>query len=508
MTQYAATDVRTDGSGQLTASQREIWALARRTREHAALSLSYALLITGPLDVPALTGAFDDVLLVHEPLRTLYPAVAGEPAAVVLEPAAVAAALDLVPRTVPGLADAGRIADEQRSRRFDLSTEVPIRAALLLISPGADSDAPTAEPHHVLLLTLHHIAADGWSLHTLGLALSKSYAARRDGRPAALEPALIDCGEHARDQQDWLASAAGAQEVDWWRARLRAASPRCGLPSSAAADGTGTRLRRQVVALPDDLVNHIREVARHAVASPFVLLLAAFKALLLSWTGVTEPIVGTLAANRPTAPSATVLGAHYNPLLTSTDLRGDPSLAECLLRTSATMLAVLDHQRLPFPALLNRLGTELNWADAAPPEAMFLMDRYPMDALRLAGCDVIGLYLDDETTGVPAATPARLTFFTREVNGALTLSALYPPDALSDGAVAQALQVYQEILIDLCESPQTPVSTYAALFGEPLPDAVRPAPGELTLRPVTELAPVEVLSPVGAWSQWYERRSP
>ncbi|EEP71453.1 non-ribosomal peptide synthetase [Micromonospora sp. ATCC 39149] len=507
MTRHAAGPARTDRSGQLTSAQREIWVLDRCSRVPAALNLSYALLVTGPLDVAALAGAFDDLIQVHEPLRTLYPTVAGEPVAMVVERGAATACLDLSPRTVSGLPEAARMADEQRRRGFDLATEVPIRVALLLVSPGDDGDVPAGGPTHVLLLTLHHIAADGWSLHTLGLALSGSYAARLDGRDPAPERPLISCAEQARDQWDWLASAAADQETEWWRARLRTASPRCGLPRTAD-DGTGTHLSRQVVALPADLVSQIRGVARDAVVSPFVLLLAAFKALLLSWTGATELIVGTLAANRPTASSATVLGAHYNPLLTSTDLRGDPSLAECLLRTSATMLAVLDHQRLPFPALLDRLGVELGWAGAAVPEAMFLMDRYPMDALRLTGCDVTGLYLDDETAGVPAATPARLTFFVREVNGALTLSALYPPDALGDGVVAQALQVYQEILIDLCDSPETPVSRYDVLFGEPLPNALRREPGEPTLRPVTELAPVEVLSPVGAWSPAYERRSP
>lgn len=503
MTQHTVDAAWTDRSGQLTAAQREIWALDRRTRVPAALNLSYALLITGPLDVAALAGAFDDVVRVHEPLRTLYPVVSGEPAAVVVEPAAATAVLRLAPKTVSDLPAAARAADEERLLGFDLATEVPIRAALLRVGPGDDGDLPA----HVLLLTLHHIAADGWSLHTLCLALSSSYAARCGGRAAAPEQPLVGCPEQARNQRDWLASAAGDREADWWRTRLRSADPHCGLPGTAH-DGTGTRLDRQVLALPDDLVSQLRGVARGAVASPFVLLLAAFKALLLSWTGASEPIVGTLVANRPTAPSATVLGAHYNPLLTSTDLRGDPSLLECLLRTSATMLAVLDHQQLPFPVLLDRLGEELDWSGAAVPEAMFLMDRYPMDALRLTDCDVTGLYLDDGTAGVPAATPARLTFFIREVNGAMTLSALYPRGAFSDGVVAQAMQVYQEILIGFCEAPETPVSEYAALFGEQLPEPFRPAPGAFTLRSVTELAPVEVLSPVGVWSPACERRSP
>src|SRR5919206_907017 len=197
----------TERRGPLTAAQAELLALDRRTSRPRVCNLSYAVEIGGPLDVTALADAFAGAVARHEPLRTTYEgdeAVVGEGDGV-----------DLTPRPVQDLEEAAALAEAEREAGFDLSREAPLRASLLRLG----------EERHVLLLTLHHVAADGWTLRLLCEELSRRYAGE------AVPPDLDgDCIDHARWQREWLESPAAGRELDWWRERLAGAPPRPGAP--------------------------------------------------------------------------------------------------------------------------------------------------------------------------------------------------------------------------------------------------------------------------------------
>jgi hypothetical protein len=476
--------------GPLTAAQRQLWALDRCTEFPAALNLSYALAVDGPLDADALADAFATLVRCHEPLRTTYLEHEDGVLAEVGDDSVALRAVDLSPRTVDE-AQAALLAREDQARGFDLTKEAPIRATLLRLG----------DQRHVLLLTLHHIAADGWSLYLLNKEISANYAARRRGEDIASVSHRLECLEVARAQQAWLSGPEAEAETRWWTDQLRGADPRPSLPWPARRDA-GTELARQVVALPDELTARLGKAARQAGASLFVVMLTAFEVLLERWTGCAEAVIGTLAANRQTADSAGVMGAHYNPLLLTTDVTGDPSLAECLLRTTTRTVRALDRQVLPFAYLAERLEHELGWDAVGLPRAMFLTDRYPVEGLKLAGCELTGLYVDDQpgaVTTVPAATAADLTFFVREAGERLTLSVFYPYEPSQDSVVAGAMGAYLEILAALCEEPQLPVSELSLAPATPVRPAPEPRHGP-ELRRITTLGPVDALSPVGGWA--------
>jgi len=511
-----ARAARLQRTGGLTVAQQQLWALDRLAPTAAAVNLSYALAIDGPLDTGALTGAFGDLIRRHEPLRTTYPAPGGCPVAQVHDEDLALSALRLTAAGAADLAEASRLAREERARGFDLAREAPIRARLLSLG----------ERRRILLLTLHHIAADGWSLDLVSRQLSRFYAARLRHEPAAPadrgeqpqpDSRPVECLEHAAWQQSWLEGPAAEADARWWIDRLRDATPRP--PMLAARPGEEcTDLRRQVVMLPGQLTAELRALGRGANASVFVLLLTAFNALLALWSGGADTVTGTLAANRPTADSARLLGAHYNVLLLRTDLGDDPSLAECLLRTGASTVPALDHQALPFAVLAGRLERELGWATAAVPGAMLLTDRYPLERLALEGCRVSGLYLDDgigttpldgggPVAVIPAATVSDLTFFAREAGEHLTISALYPGASLADDCVIAALRAFVEILVAMCESPELPLSELPlselppAGCGPGWPTAAPAAsPSRPVLREITRMSPVDALSPAGRWA--------
>jgi hypothetical protein len=451
----------TERRGPPTVAQAQLLALDRRTPRPRVCNLSYAVGIEGPLDVAALADAFAGVVARHEPLRTTYEgdeAVVGEGDTV-----------DLKPRPVQDLEEAAALAEAEREAGFDLSREGPLRASLLRLG----------EERHVLLLTLHHVAADGWTLRLLCEELSRRYA----GEAVAAE-LDSDCIDHARWQREWLESPAAERELDWWRERLAGTSPR-------PAGEPRVELRRQVVVLPDALTAELRRFGREAVVSVFALLVTAFEVLVARWSEVDEPVVGTLAANRPTPQSARILGAHYNPLFLATDLGGDPTLAECVLRVGESTVRALDHQTLPYARLVQELG----WDGTRVPAAMLLLDRYPVEELRLAGCRVEGLNLPGPS--IPAATTAELSFFVREVGDRLTLSAFYAEGTLEDDLVLALAGGYVGILDAMTASPELALAEVDP-FGEARP--ARPdGPG---LYELSTVAPAEALSPVGRFDDW------
>jgi|GEM_PF-2613990 len=452
----------TERRGPLTAAQAELLALDRRTSRPRVCNLSYAVGIEGPLDGTALADAFASVVGRHEPLRTTYDgddAVVGEG-----DP------IDLTPRPVQDLEEAAALAEAERETGFDLSRQGPLRASLLRL----------AEERHVLLLTLHHIAADGWTLRLLSEELSRRYAG--EAVRAELDG---DCIDHARWQREWLESPAAERELKWWRERLASVSPRL-------AAEPRVEMRRQVVVLPDALTAELRRFGREAVVSVFALLVTAFEVLVARWTEIDEPLIGTLAANRPTPQSARILGAHYNPLFLSTDLAGDPTLAECVLRVGESTLRALDHQTLPYARLVDELG----WDGMRVPAAMLLLDRYPIEELRLAGCRVEGLNLPGPS--IPAATTADLSFFVREVGDRLTLSAFYPDGALEDDLAVALMGGYAGILDAMTATPELALGEVDP-FGEARPAAESLRPG---LYELSTVAPAEALSPVGRFDDW------
>lgn len=487
-------------AGGLTAAQRQLHALDRMTKLPAVLNLAYAVDVDGDLDPAALAEAFRLLVRSHEPLRTTYRERDGVVVAEVVPDERALAAVDLEPRDVDET-EAALTAQQERDRAFDLEEETPLRVSLLRLAPR----------RHVLLLTLHHIAGDGWSLYLINREVTASYAALVRGEELKPAPRGFECLEQAAAQREWLAGPAAGQEMRWWTDRLRGAQPR--LPALGTPDvEPGAVLRRQVAVLPDDLAARLRTLARQSGVSLYVVLLTAFEVVLERWTGVGRAVIGTLSANRPTAPSSEIMGAHYNPLLLDTDVSGDHSLVECLLNTSARVLSALDHQTLPFAVLRTELAHRFGDDWAAAPAAMFLMDRYPVEGLRLAGCRLTGLHVDDEegaVASVSAATAANLSFFVREAGDRLTLSVFYPKEfaagdeGFGDREVAAAVRAYQEILIALCDTPESLVDELELSLNDP-PEVAGPPPRAGTgpaLREIVPCAPVDALSPVGDWAE-------
>ncbi|MEU0148041.1 amino acid adenylation domain-containing protein [Streptomyces sp. NPDC006288] len=333
-------------------AQRRLWFLDSLRPGTPDDLLPLALRIRGDLDEKALNGAFAAVLARHEVLRTRYPAVDGEPVAVV-EPTV---AVPLEHRDLRGLPSeererrlAGLVAAEV-VRPLPLDSAPPLRLTLVRL----------AEQDQLLLIVVHHIAFDFSSWAVLTRELAAGYRART-GSPAAVaepEPLPLQYADAAAEQVGRLAGPRGERQRAHWRERLAGLEPLtlpADRPRPAVWDGAADIVR---FTIPAELAAGMDRLARQQRATRFMVLLAAFQATLGRLTGRTDIAVGTPVSGRGLPRLNGLIGLFVNTVVLRTDLGGEPSFAELLRRVRTDALAAFSHADLPFEQIVAELGLE------------------------------------------------------------------------------------------------------------------------------------------------------
>ncbi|MEV7427867.1 amino acid adenylation domain-containing protein, partial [Streptomyces sp. NPDC091212] len=342
-------------------AQRQMWFLDQLEGPTALYNIPLVLRMSGRLDVVALRAALDDVLARHESLRTRFPQRDGEPYQQILSPDEASVGLTLVPTPADGVESGIARASLEL---FDLAADIPLRATLLTpVSgrPPADRDA-VVTGESVLVLVVHHIAADGWSVAPLGRDLSEAYAARCAGRAPGWEPLPVQYADYGLWQRELLGEADDpdsvlAGQLGYWREALAGAPEELALPVDrprpATADHSGGLVR---IDLPADLHAGLAELAARQGVTAFVVWQAAV-AVLLSKLGAGEDIaIGSPVAGRNDEALEDLVGFFVNTLVVRTDLSGGPSFAEVVDRVRVRVLGALEHQEVPFERLVEELA--------------------------------------------------------------------------------------------------------------------------------------------------------
>ncbi|HEX2187514.1 MAG TPA: condensation domain-containing protein, partial [Longimicrobiaceae bacterium] len=432
-----------DGPLPLSSAQRRLWLLHQVAP--AGYNLGAALRLRGPLRAGALRGALEAVVARHEALRTRFEVVDGEPVQVV-EPARPLPlpALDLSTLSAAerGAAVAEHAAEEQ-ARPFDLREPPLLRAALLRLE----------DEEHVLLLTLHHVASDGWSEAVLVRELGAHYAALVSGEAAALPPLAVQYGDYAVWERGLASGAAGRRGAEFWSRTLAGAPAALELPAdrprppAQSFRGGAARFR-----LEAPRVDALRRLARREDCTPFMALLAGFDAWLHRCTGEDDVVVGTPVAGRVHPVLEPLIGCFINVLPVRVRTDGGDSFRALLRRVRAALLDAHPHGGVSFDRIVEAAGVSRDPGRGPLVQVLLALQNTPLERLELAG-------LAAEPLELPAASSRYdLSVYLREEpDGSLSALAEYAADLYDAATVDRWMRHYARLLDALAADPERPV---------------------------------------------------
>jgi amino acid adenylation domain-containing protein len=440
----------------LSLGQEQLWLIDQLEPGTALYNMPAAVALAGDLDRAALKAALREIRSRHEILRTVFSAGPDGPVQVVLPaaasdglPAADPFDLPLVDLAAlpPALREAAAdlLATAEGRRPFDLGRGPLVRCLLLRLGAA----------EHRLLLTLHHIVFDGASLPILVRELAALYGAALSRRPSPLPALALQYADYAVWQRRWLAGDVLAERLREARRRL-AGLPALDLALDMALDLPGPRRtpRGGTVAalLPVDLTAAARRLARGADATLYMLLLAAFEALLQRYTGQPRFPVGTPVANRDRAETLGLLGFFANTLVLRAEVPAAGGFAALLAGVRELAVEAYGYQDLPFELLVHALAPERRSAVDNPLFQVLFVHQEPAAPLALPGLALSRLPVD---TGVAKFD---LTLATAEVGEGLEVALEYAADLASKTAAARLLGNFETLLAGALAEPGRPLS--------------------------------------------------
>jgi amino acid adenylation domain-containing protein len=366
------------GPAPLSFAQRRLWFLHQLVPGESAYNVAAVVRLRGRLAPAALAGSLAEVSRRHEVLRCRFLDRDGQPVQVAAVPGPVALPVaDLAALPAPAAEAAWRrLAEGEMRRPFDLALGPPLRALLLRL--GQES--------HLLVLSVHHVAADAGSRAILVRELAAIYADLAAGRAPSLPEPALQYSDYARWQRRELSDEALAPALAWWRRQLAGGVPQLDLPTDqprpAVQSFRGGRVSRR---LPPELAVSLAALGRGRGATPFMTLLAGVQALLHRYTGQRDVAVGAPAAERPRPELEGLVGCFVNLLVLRTDLSGAPDFATLLGRVREVVLAAQEHQQVPFERLVEELRPDRDLSRTPLLQVVFAVATTPRLHLDVGG---------------------------------------------------------------------------------------------------------------------------
>ncbi|MHB8524061.1 MAG: amino acid adenylation domain-containing protein, partial [Limisphaerales bacterium] len=430
----------------LSFAQERLWFLEQLEPGQPFNNIPAAIRLEGNLDVPALEQSLGGIVRRHEALRTTFANAKGQPVAAIAppQPITLADAVDLAPLPqAEQEAEAARLAAAEARRPFDVSQSPLLRAKLLRLAPD----------HHWLLLTLHHIASDGWSMGVFYRELTASYQARVAGRIAELPELPITYAHYARWQRQALQQDVLRGQLDFWKQQLRGRLPDLDLPTDRPRPAVQTyRGATCRFALPPPLSAALKTLSRQENVTLFMLLLAAFKTLLHRYTGQEDILVGSPIAGRTRIETEGLIGFFLNTLVLRTDLAGDPTFRECLKRVRQVALDAYAHQDVPLEKLVDDLQPQRDLSRSPLFQILFILQNTPLPPLKLEALKLTPIPLDTGTAKFD------LTLSLEETGDTLAGYAEYNTDLFEADTIRRLLGHFQTLLAGIVADPDQRLS--------------------------------------------------
>ncbi|WP_109514477.1 non-ribosomal peptide synthase/polyketide synthase, partial [Pseudomonas ovata] len=432
-----------DARDGLSYAQQRMWFLWQLDPQGAAYNLPMAVRLNGELDQAALHSAFDGLVTRHETLRCVFSEQDGQVRQRIVEPFAV----NIVCHDLTGL-DADKreeqvraLADAEALAPFDLAEGPLLRVQLLKLADHA----------HVLLLTLHHIVADGWSYNVLIDEFIRLYDAASSGSEAALQPLPIQYRDYALWQRSWLEAGEQDRQLDYWRSKLGDEHAPLELPLDHARPLTPSyRGARHEFQIEPALAERLRGLAREQGVTLFMVLLAAFKVLLHRYSGQQAIRVGVPVANRNRAEVEGLIGCFINTQVLHTEIDPLIDVRELLQRVKETALGAQAHQELPFERLVEAFEPQRSLGRNPLFQVLFNHQPTVVDAGQITTRS--GLALEKVTLDKHSAR-FDLSLDTYESAGRLQAVFTYALDVFEASTVATLQQHWLQLLEGLTANP-------------------------------------------------------
>jgi len=434
----------------LSFSQESQWFLDQLNPNSYLYHINKAFRLRGSLNLRALEQTFDTIIARHEALRTTFVAVDGRPVQVINEPRAI----DIPVIDLSDWPEAGRESEAQRrldaeaKRPFDLARGPLVRATLLRLG----------EEEHLLLLSLHHIISDGWSNGLLLQEMITLYAGFAAGQASPLPELPIQYADYAVWQREWLQGKMLGQLFAYWKRKLAGAPAVLELPTDRPRPAVESfRGARQTILLPKSLSEALKGLSRHEGATLFMTLLAAFNALLARYCGQEDILVGSPIAGRTRVEAERLIGFFVNTLVLRTDLAGDPTFRELLMRVREMALGAYSHQDLPFEKLVEELQPERRLNSTPLFQVMFILQNTPKPRL-----EIPGLCLSLEQVS-QEKSPVDLTLEVRETPDGLSCLFEYKTELFDASTITRMMEHYRSLLEGVVANPSEKVSALPLL---------------------------------------------
>lgn len=430
--------VRRDRPLPLSFAQQRLWFMSQLNPDSPFYNLPAAVRLEGTLDVPALQRSLQEVVERHESLRTTFPSVDGQPQQIVaqhLEMPFECVDLSGLENRQEELA---RQMTEDARRDFDLAAGPLVRTVLYRLGPT----------EHVLLLAMHHIVADGWSMGVMVREVGLLYDSFSQGRTSPLADLPLQYADFACWQRDRLSGEVLENELVYWRKQL-ADIPQLRLPTDRPRPAVKT-MRGGTLAfdLPADVTRRVDKLCRQTGTTRFMTLLAAFQALLGRYSRQDDIAVGVGIANRQSAEIEPLIGFFVNMLVMRTDLSGNPTFRELLGRVREVALGAYAHQEPPFEQLVAELQPQRDLSCEPLFQVAMVMQNAPFPKQSLNQLTLTPCQVDNGTSKFD------LTLYIWENGGQLTATLEYNADLFETDTVSGLINHWLKLLAGAVANPE------------------------------------------------------
>ncbi|BDA68754.1 hypothetical protein CAL7716_029200 [Calothrix sp. PCC 7716] len=434
----------------LSFAQQRLWFLAQLEPHSSFYNMPGAVRLQGQLNVEALQQSINEILRRHEALRTNFQTIEGQTVAVILPAAPVLLPiLDIseLPVSQQEL-QVKQQALEEAQQPFDLNGGFLLRVKLLRLG----------EQEHVVLLTMHHIACDGWSTDILVREFATLYQAFYDEQPAPLAELPIQYVDFAAWQRQWLQGERIESQISYWRKQLEGISKLLELPTDFSRPPVQTfRGATYSFKLCQQLSVALNHLSQQQETTLFMTLLAAFQVLLYRYTGIEDIAIGSPIGNRNRAEIEGLIGLFVNTLVLRTNLAGNPTFEELLAGVRSVALSAYAHQDLPFEVLVEELQPQRNLSHTPLFQVMFVLQNAPMSALELPGLTISYLPIDNGTAKFD------LTLHMTETVEGLSGAFEYNTDLFQESTIKRIAGHLQTLLEGIAANPQQRLSELTLL---------------------------------------------